>query len=59
MRAGGASKTTKGKTGKPRNQLTSKLKVKHNKFTDESKAKRKDRLQQWKVSIRGVPIRLS
>lgn len=52
MRAGGASK--KKKIGNQKNSPTSKLKIKHNKFTNEAKESRKKRLQQWKVSIYGL-----
>lgn len=57
MRAGGASKTIKRKSGTPKKSPSTKLKAKANKFSQEFKAKNKERLQKWKVSIQyGVSI---
>lgn len=51
MRAGGASKTTKRKSGKSKHSPLTKLKIRPDKFSKEFKAKSKERLQKWKVSI--------
>lgn len=51
MRVEGASKTIKRKSRKLKKVTPAKLKIKINKFSKEVKAKNKERLQKWKVSI--------
>lgn len=51
MRAEGSSKITKRKSGKSKKPRQTKLKVRADKYSNEFKAKNKERLQKWKVSI--------
>lgn len=52
MGAVGTTKNTKKKIGKKSKRATgTKLKIKLNKYSEDLKAKRKERVQQWKVSM--------
>lgn len=52
MGAVGTSKNTKKKIGKKSKKATAtKLKIRLNKYSEDLKAKRKEMVQQWKVSM--------
>lgn len=49
-RGGTASENTNGKNRKLKKSPTSKLRIRRNKYSQEFKAKNKERLEKWKVS---------
>lgn len=54
MRTEGASKKIKRKSLKAKKASPKKLKIRLDKYSKDFKAKSKENLQKWKVSINGV-----
>lgn len=51
MRVEGHSEIAKGKNRKTKKSPTKRLKIQQNKYSQEFKARNKERLNKWKVSI--------
>lgn len=51
MRTEGIAKIVKRKNRKTKNSPTKRLKIRQDKYSQEFKAKNKERLRKWKVSI--------